>query len=336
MKISAGKSGVLAAVLAASPLCGAAAESAPPPALSMPADCRLNETCWLVNLFDHAPGPGVRDYACGAQAYDGHEGTDIAVRDYAAMYEGVIVTAAADGVAAGARDGEADFARVKNGPGAVRGRECGNGARVVHGGGWSTLYCHLLRGSVAVKKGQRVKRGDVIGKIGMSGMTTFPHVEFTVLKGEDKIDPFTGAGGPDGSCGAGENALWAADDPVRAAYTFGPLYAAGFAERGVTFDEIKNGRRRRAEFAADAPALVFYAASYWIKPGDVWALTVTGPDGGVVARRETAVTEGKAHAFIFTGRRRPAAGWPEGVYTGAVTLTRGGESLKLSREIAVK
>ncbi|MHC8510101.1 MAG: M23 family metallopeptidase [Rhodospirillales bacterium] len=324
-----------AAVLAAYCLFPALAAAEGPPALSMPVDCRLNENCWLVNFYDHDSGPGVEDYACGVQTYDGHEGLDIGVRDYAVMRAGVNVIAAADGVAAGVRDGEADFAHVKGGPEAVKSKECGNGARVDHGGGWSTLYCHLLKGSIVITEGQRVKRGDIIGQIGMSGKTDFPHVELSVLKDRKTIDPFLGSGGMS-VCEISEDALWAENNPVRGAYTFGPLYAAGFAERGVKFDEIKDGQHRATELSASAPALVFYAASYWTKPGDVWELTVTGPDKSVVIRREDTVTNGKAHAMIFSGRKRPGAAWPQGAYTGTVTLTRGAERLTLSRKITVR
>lgn len=309
--------------------------------LSMPADCRMGQDCWAVVLHDHDPGPGVEDYACGVQAYDGHDGVDIAVRDYAVMYQGVNALAAADGVVAGVRDGEADFARLKGGPEAVKGKECGNGARVEHGGGWSTLYCHLLKGSIAVTKGRPVKRGDVIGQIGMSGMTTFPHVELSVVKDGEKIDPFTGGGTGSGGAGAGvcgmsEKTMWAADDPMRRAYTFGPLYAVGFAARGVKFDEIKSGRQRGTEFSADAAALVLYAAAYFIQPGDVWELTITGPDGKPVHHHTQTVKDGKPHAMIFSGRKRTAAAWPKGVYTGTVTLTRSAEALTLGQQMTVK
>ena len=53
----------------------------------------------------------------------------------------------------------------------ISGKECGNGVVLVHDDGYQTQYCHLKKGSVAVKKGARVSEGDLLGFIGMSGKT---------------------------------------------------------------------------------------------------------------------------------------------------------------------
>lgn len=43
------------------------------------------------------------------------------------------------------------------------------------------MVAHLQRGSVAVRVGQRVRRGDVLGKLGNSGQTTAPHLHFQLM-----------------------------------------------------------------------------------------------------------------------------------------------------------
>ena len=61
----------------------------------------------------------------------------------------------------------------------------GNGNLVVieHGAGFSTFYAHNKM--VAVRTGQKVKRGDIIGYIGSTGNSTGPHVHYEVwLKGK--------------------------------------------------------------------------------------------------------------------------------------------------------
>ncbi|HET6349972.1 MAG TPA: M23 family metallopeptidase, partial [Candidatus Krumholzibacteria bacterium] len=50
----------------------------------------------------------------------------------------------------------------------------GNVVEVSHGNGFLTRYCHLQRRLVA--KGQRVTRGDVIGRVGSTGRSTFSHL----------------------------------------------------------------------------------------------------------------------------------------------------------------
>ena len=67
--------------------------------------------------------------------------------------------------------------------------EWGYGNMVVldHGYGYKTRYAHLQ--SAAVHKGQRVKRGQVIGYIGSTGKATGVHLHYEVLKNDVQIDP---------------------------------------------------------------------------------------------------------------------------------------------------
>jgi hypothetical protein len=51
------------------------------------------------------------------------------------------------------------------------------------------VYAHIQTGSVAVKAGDRVKAGDVIGRLGNTGNTTAPHLHFAIL---DKANFFAG------------------------------------------------------------------------------------------------------------------------------------------------
>jgi murein DD-endopeptidase MepM/ murein hydrolase activator NlpD len=60
---------------------------------------------------------------------------------------------------------------------------------VDHGGGITTVYAHL--GGVKTALGRRVKRGDAIGVIGSSGLTTGPHVHYEIWKNGTAIDPET-------------------------------------------------------------------------------------------------------------------------------------------------
>ncbi len=43
------------------------------------------------------------------------------------------------------------------------------------------VYAHMQTGSVSVKTGDRVKAGDVVGRLGNSGNTTAPHLHFAIL-----------------------------------------------------------------------------------------------------------------------------------------------------------
>lgn len=63
----------------------------------------------------------------------------------------------------------------------------GNVVKVDHGFGIETLYGHLAK--ALVKEGQRVKRGDVVGLVGSTGLATGPHLHYMVKVNGQTFDP---------------------------------------------------------------------------------------------------------------------------------------------------
>jgi murein DD-endopeptidase MepM/ murein hydrolase activator NlpD len=63
----------------------------------------------------------------------------------------------------------------------------GNVVKLDHGFGIETLYGHLAK--ALVKEGQRVKRGDVVGLVGSSGLATGPHLHYMVKVNGQTFDP---------------------------------------------------------------------------------------------------------------------------------------------------
>lgn len=300
---------------------GAALVAAPcfaePPELGFPIDCTLGETCYIEDYPDVDPGEGLKDYTCGLKTRDGHRGTDIVLLNFEAMEAGVNVLAAAPGRVGGTRDGMEDVPVTAATRGTVDGRECGNAVRIDHADGWSTLYCHMKRGSLQVKFGDRVERGDVLGQVGLSGLTNVPHVHLGVLKDGDVVDPFLAE--PGATCGASETGgLWL-DAP---AYDRAGLFTAGFATRMPSFEDVQTGAAR-ASLATPGDDLIFYGHAFYAQPGDLLHFRIAGPAGTLI---DTDVTldDPKAQLFEARGKKAPAGGWPEGAYRGYVTLSRKG------------
>ncbi|MDC7997485.1 M23 family metallopeptidase [Gilvibacter sediminis] len=63
----------------------------------------------------------------------------------------------------------------------------GRHIRISHGYGYESLYAHLYKYNV--KKGQKVKRGDLIGFVGSTGRSEAPHLHYEIFKDGDKINP---------------------------------------------------------------------------------------------------------------------------------------------------
>jgi murein DD-endopeptidase MepM/ murein hydrolase activator NlpD len=58
---------------------------------------------------------------------------------------------------------------------------------VDHGYGYQTLYGHMSQ--ISVRQGQTVKRGEVLGLVGNTGLSSAPHLHYEVLKNGNKVDP---------------------------------------------------------------------------------------------------------------------------------------------------
>jgi murein DD-endopeptidase MepM/ murein hydrolase activator NlpD len=67
--------------------------------------------------------------------------------------------------------------------------DCGNMVAIDHGGGLSTIYCHMSQIFVGVK--QQVQRGQAIGAAGATGDATGPHVHFQVMQNGKPVDPMS-------------------------------------------------------------------------------------------------------------------------------------------------
>ena len=99
------------------------------------------------------------------KAYVYHEGLDLIVT------RGTPVLATADGTVVTAASS----------------RTTGNTVRIRHDGGYETVYAHLE--SMSVRAGQRVRTGQKVGAVGMSGQAVAPHLHYEVRKDGVAVNP---------------------------------------------------------------------------------------------------------------------------------------------------
>ena len=63
----------------------------------------------------------------------------------------------------------------------------GNHVRIDHGFGYVSIYAHMDK--IVVRKGNKVKRGDLIGYVGNTGRSVAPHLHYEIVKDGRKINP---------------------------------------------------------------------------------------------------------------------------------------------------
>lgn len=293
--------------------------------LRPPVDCALGQTCFIQQYVDHDRTGRSSDFRCGGLANNGHTGTDFRVPTLRDVARGVNVVASAPGRVRGVRDGMEDRLFRQSDSSEVHGRDCGNGVVIDHADGWSTQYCHLKRGSVRVRSGAQVAAGTVLGQIGSSGRSSFPHVHLTVRKDGDVVDPFD----PDGqiTCGApSTDTLWNSD----ITYQSGAIMDVGFADAVPDYGAVRAGTATQDSLPRTAPAIVVFGFAFGGQAGDLMRLTIDGPAGTVI---DEVVTLDKTQPQLFraVGKRLTTDAWPAGTYRGTVSMQRNGKVISTRR-----
>ena len=118
---------------------------------------------WVGGPFRISQGPNGRVSHFGPK---GRYAMDIA------MPEGTTIVAAREGVVVSLQNSQSG--RGEN--------PSGNFVRILHPDGTMGVYLHLMRGSVVVTPGQRVRQGQVLAKSGNTGNSTGPHLHFVVQR----------------------------------------------------------------------------------------------------------------------------------------------------------
>ena len=283
--------------------------------------------CFVQNLVDMDKGPELRDPVCQTSTYNTHRGTDIRVRNIKEVQAGVPIYAMADGVVTALRTNMRDrLLRSKKDISRLRGKECGNGVAIdfgeIGGDKYTSQLCHLARGSIKLKIGQKVKRGQPVGLMGVSGATQFPHIHFSIRKNGRVIDPLTGQY-QGAKCAQNlDNSLFtktALNALVERG--FHTLLEQGFADGPVNGKQVLFGKV--SEPTLEGP-LVYFAKFINLRKGDSLRLSITGPDGLYATNQSEPVPRAKSTFTAYVGKSRPPK---SGTYIGHAELIRNGKAV---------
>jgi len=72
---------------------------------------------------------------------------------------------------------------------AQRNGSFGNYVRIRHANGYQTAYAHMRGYGRGIRKGVRVRQGQVIGYVGTTGRSTGPHLHYEVIRNGNKVNP---------------------------------------------------------------------------------------------------------------------------------------------------
>lgn len=284
-----------------------------------PVKCTINKDCWILNYVDNDSTSNWHDYKSGRQTYEGHTGTDIAIKNINKMQQGVDVIAAQSGFVIATRDGVPDKNALSQDLSQLQSIGCGNRVAIKHNGGWITDYCHMKNGSINVKKGDFVTVGQKLGQIGLSGLTEFPHLHISFQQGNQFFDPFTGleryTKGP-------KNPLWNPATLQELIYKPLVIYNVGISDEIPTLLNIRNGKYKNNQISSNSNMILVWIDAMHVEAGDVIAVNIKSPDGSCFVNKNVIIDKSNAKKLMYLGKRKPENGFAKGTYNVQIFFKR--------------
>lgn len=300
------------------------------PVFQFPVKCSLNNDCWISEYPDIDPSPDWHDYTGGKRSTNGHSGTDIIIPNLEEMHKGIPVLAAAEGTVIAVRDGVNDINVKEIGEATVDKIGCGNAAVISPGDGWITMYCHMRKGSVTVKKGDLVSAGQRLGYVGMSGLAETPHLHFEVRHLKKPVDPFTG-----NSLNTGEiinHPLWKDIKSIKYIPTF--IYNIGVTDKEPDIMHIQSGDININEISIKHPAIILWADIFGLDKDDYIRFKINGPKTKTLVDKKYTLEKSNVRRF-FTLKHNSADLKP-GLYQAIVTIHKYTTSFEYNKKITFK
>ena len=289
--------------------------------LGLPVNCELGLDCFVQQMPDIDPEQATLDPLCGQATYQGHTGWDIRLRTLGDIARDVAVIAVADGTVSRTRDGVPDqIFDAANDRRRLHDLECGNGVLIDHPGGLSSQYCHLKNGSLAVRSGVAVRKGERIGSIGSSGAAEFPHVHLSVRQDGKLVEPLTGKALRSDSPACGDLSGSLLDAASKQALVQAPvtILDVGLANAPPELGTlVRSGGPPLATGGGNSTIAWVWAIN--VDEGSRFRIKLVGPgETTLIDHATTALPRRKANYMAYAGRK---VGVKAGTYRLSVEIT---------------
>ena len=249
---------------------------------------------------------------CGKKVSNENKSTHISLGSMNAVAENYAVVAADSGIVKYAGD---------------IGGFCGVRILIEHDRGWETSYCHLKPDPIMVRTGQTVKKGQIIGAIGMTGRTRWPHLSFAVIRNGMIFDPFSGKSNIEG-CSAQSEPMWNAgyNPPYEPAH----VTSLGFHNGVPNPQSVLMGMTNDEAILEQVKVISLWGMMMNVMDGDEIHLQIIAPSGRIEKENIIPITFDKDYMPIFIIANRGNLLWERGIYTGKITIMRNVNGKKIT------
>jgi hypothetical protein len=175
--------------------------------------------------------------------------------------------------------------------------------------------------SVQVRRGTRVKAGQWLGFVGLSGRTEFPHLHFQVSRKNIIVDPFTGLSQGSG-CGKSSASLWNKAALKELAYRATNIYMGGFTGRDPNAGGARAGKYHDIKVPRTAASLNLWADIFGLRKDDLLLFEIFAPNRTLILAAKAIIRRTQIRKFFTAKTRRTAKLWLPGSYRGEIRLVR--------------
>lgn len=272
-------------------------------AVELPIDCTLGTNCWITNLPRHFREGKEVDYQCGRRTLPGHRGTDFILENIEQTKRGVDVLSPFDGVVKAIRDGIEDINVDIGGLDKIKDQECGNGV-VITTHDLEAQLCHMQKGSISVKVGDRVLSGERLGSVGLSGNTNHSHLYFGLSKKNQEghlseIDPFYGN---QPNCGLLPQPLWKNPDYLSENIKDGIVYNYGVAFQIPELAKVRAGYYQRIIQPRHPKVIMVFADVLSVDKGHKIKAQFLDSEDKVLFEQEHVFSKYHPKYFFYVGK----------------------------------